>query len=505
MPVIARNLDQAAQESFDVIIVGGGIYGAMLMLESVKAGLKPLLLEKADFGGGTSFNNLRIVHGGLRYLQTMHLSRIKESVAERRWFLQTFPEFARPLKCIMPLYGGLMKNRLMLGIALRMNDWLTRHRNRAMDKTQQIPNGYVINADETREEFPQVRSEGLKGAAVWYDAVMPDCHRVQIEILRWATVAGGTAINYAEATSLLATDGRASGVSAIDRITKRVYDFRAAIVINAAGPECRALSATLDVERAELFHPSLAWNLLIDRPPLSDGAVAIAAPSPNARVYFSHSLGGRLVVGTGHAAIGSGDSLRLDRSRVERMLTEVNQAVPGLEIRLDEIVRIFGGQLPAAKAGTDILSDTPVLLDHQQKGGPRGLFSVSGVKYTTSRSTAEEAIARIISAIQPQGTLAGHPLPQRPANNAYDLHPDSCPEQPERVRRAKVLIETEAPQSLEDLLIRRGNLAFDPDAALKVAQDGCSAFAWGPDECASQIENLRASLAMAAGSVSAST
>jgi len=100
MSIIGRNTEQAEKDRFDLIIVGGGIYGAMLMLEAARAGLKSLLLEKADFGGGTSFNNLRIVHGGLRYLQTLHLSRMRESVTERRWFLQTFPEFVHPLPCL---------------------------------------------------------------------------------------------------------------------------------------------------------------------------------------------------------------------------------------------------------------------------------------------------------------------------------------------------------------------------------------------------------------------
>jgi glycerol-3-phosphate dehydrogenase len=498
MPVISRNLQQAAREHYDLVIVGGGIYGAMLLLESVKAGLKPLLLEKADFGSGTSFNNLRIVHGGLRYLQSMHLSRIRESVAERRWYLETFPEFVRPLQCLMPLYGGLLKNRLALSIALLMNDWLSRNRNRDLPAGQEIPDGQVIDAGETRRRFPNVREQGLKGSAVWHDAVMPDCHRVLMEVLRWATAGGGTALNYAEATELVATDNRVSGVSVIDRVSGNSCEFQAAVVVNAAGPECRALSAHFDVERPELFHASVAWNLLLDRPPLSDGAVAIQAPRPKSRVYFAHSLGGRLVVGTGHAAVRDGDSLAVERAQVEQMLADVNMAIPGLELRPDEIVRVLGGQLPAAKAGTDILSDTPVFVDHHRSGGPRGLYSLSGVKYTTARSTAQAAIAQIIGAGEGRAAGATTGLRRRPESHAYELHPTLCPERTERIRRASVLVETEAPQSLEDLLIRRSNLAFDPAAALAIAEECCSAFDWDAQECVAQVARLKAGLDQAA-------
>lgn len=498
MPNIVRNPEQAAREAHDVIIVGGGIYGAMLMLESARAGLKPLLLEKADFGGGTSFNNLRIVHGGLRYLQTMHLARIRESVAERRWFLKTYPEFVKPLQCLMPLYGGLTKNSLTLNIALRMNDWLSRNRNEGLNPSQQLPDGEVIDASETKKRFPQVREEGLQAGAVWYDAVMPDCHRIEIEILRWAIAAGGTALNYAEVTKLTVADGRAAGVSVVDNISKSEHEFRSDIVINAAGPSCRALSAQFDTEHPELFHPSLAWNLLIDRPPLSEGAVAIEPPKPDSQVLFAHSLGGKLVVGTGHVAVQEGDLLIVDQDCVDQMLSDVNLAVPGLELQPDEVVRLFSGQLPASRAGTNSLSDTPVFLDHQEKGGPSGLFTVSGVKYTTARSTAASAIARIVRAKAKSKTPVGPGLPDRPDVQQYELHPNSCPDRDERMRRAKILIENEAPRSLEDLLIRRSNLAFDSAAALQIADDGCAAFGWGPEESASQIDQLKKNLVAAA-------
>jgi glycerol-3-phosphate dehydrogenase len=101
-----RQIHLYSERDYDLIIVGGGIYGAMLALESVFRGLKPLLLEKSDFGAATSFNSLRIVHGGLRYLQTLDLPRHFESVRERRWFLRNFPDHVRPLPCLMPLFQG---------------------------------------------------------------------------------------------------------------------------------------------------------------------------------------------------------------------------------------------------------------------------------------------------------------------------------------------------------------------------------------------------------------
>jgi glycerol-3-phosphate dehydrogenase len=129
MTSLTRNPEQIGQHTYDVIIIGGGIYGSMVLLESSRAGLKAILLEKNDFGNLTSFNNLRLIHGGLRYLQSLHFSRIHESVKERTWFLRNFPDLVKPLPCLMPLYRNPTKNRLTLGVALRVNDWLTQNRN----------------------------------------------------------------------------------------------------------------------------------------------------------------------------------------------------------------------------------------------------------------------------------------------------------------------------------------------------------------------------------------
>jgi glycerol-3-phosphate dehydrogenase len=284
----------------------------------------------------------------------------------------------------------------------------------------------------------------------------------------------------------------------LDTITNQSYEISARFVINAAGPQCRALSARFHVDRPELFHASLAWNLLLDRPPLSAGAVAIQPPRAGSRVYFAHSLGGRLLVGTGHAAVGEDGTVNVNQRQVNQMLVDINLAIPGLDLQSHEIVRLFSGQLPATSAGTDTLLDKPIIVDHQQSCGPRGLFSVSGVKYTTSRSTAAAAIKRVMQLPQGGKPILTPGLPARPAINQYRLHPDDCPDRSARIRRAKHLIETEAPQSLEDLLIRRSNMVFDPVTTLAIGGDCCVAFGWDSAESAAQIHRLKESLTNAA-------
>lgn len=487
MTALTRDLEQVRRATYDVIIVGGGIYGCMLLLEASRAGLRAVLLERNDFGNLTSFNNLRIIHGGLRYLQTLHFSRIHESVKERTWFLRNFPDLVKPLACLMPLYRNPTKNRLTLRVALQVNDWLTRRRNTGLSPDYQIPDGEVLNAAETRRRFPLVRESGLRGGALWHDAIMRDSNRLMIEVLRWSVSAGGTAVNYVGVSDLLQANGEASGVVAIDTLTGEDFQVKAPLVVNAAGPECRALLQRFSEDNDALFRPSLAWNVLLDRPPLSSGAVAIQPPSKNSRVYFAHSMNGRLFVGTGHASVHDDGETAPTEQAVNSMLADLNLAIPELNVERADVKRVFWGLLPAKEAGSIELANENVLLDHGQKNGPKGLFSVSGVKFTTARSAASQLASLLSEYVGVSGPVD---FPDRPAPSNYDLHPDTCPERNERIRRAKTIIEREAPQSLVDLLVRRCNMVGDPDAALSIARDCCSAFEWSAGESNAQIEDL---------------
>ncbi|MFB3103980.1 MAG: FAD-dependent oxidoreductase, partial [Pseudomonadales bacterium] len=135
-----------ANDQFDLIVVGGGIYGACLVLESARRGLRPLLLERDDFGGGTSWNSLRIVHGGLRYLQHLDLARYRLSASEQAWWLNQFPDQVQPLSCLLPLYNRGLRSTHLMRAALWMNNHLgalVRRQSFGDRASSCLPNGQV--------------------------------------------------------------------------------------------------------------------------------------------------------------------------------------------------------------------------------------------------------------------------------------------------------------------------------------------------------------------------
>lgn len=492
MTTIARQPASAVHQVYDLVIVGGGIYGAMLCLEAAHRGLQPLLLERQDFGGATSLNSLRIAHGGLRYLQSLDLARFFESTGERRWLLKTFPELVEPLPCLMPLYGKGARRPVVLQAALAMNATLSLTRNWGMRSDRRLPAGQVVSPTEVRRLFPLVDADGLQGGAIWYDGSITHSQRLIMAVLRWATQLGATVLNYVEAKTLLRQGNQIIGVEAADRLAQQTYPFRAKTVVNAAGPWCREFAAQVDRDIPQLFESSIAWNALFDRPALSNHAVAVAPKQPNARTYFIRPWQGKLLAGTVHDPWTTPVTATPMPSaeQLTACIEDLNRAIPGLNLKQSEILRIFSGLLPAKEAGTAELSVREVVFDHSQHNGPQGLYSVSGVKFTTSRLVAEKAIDSMFPAtVKTKIPLPKAPIEVQSQRGVFDFNWYPTAEDTSWKTALQTIVSEEAVQHLDDLVLRRTSLGDNPDRALAIAPLICELLGW--DDSRSKQEILR--------------
>jgi glycerol-3-phosphate dehydrogenase len=460
--MIRRDPEQATSRPHDLIVIGAGIYGVAMTLEAARRGLRVVLVERDDLGGATSWNSLRILHGGLRYLQTLDLPRFFDSVAERRWFCRHFPELVAPLPCLMPLYGRGMKRPSIFRIALQMNDTLSFRRNAGVDPGCRLPGGRVLSAEQTLDRYPQTPREGLQGAGLWYDVVMPNSQRVLIEMLHWACAAGAMALNYASAEELRVQAGVVQGIEALDRVTGQTLTLEAPVVYNCAGPWSRALGEQFDRDLPTLFEPSLAFNVLLDREPLSDAALAVEPPG--GPMYFMHPFHGRVFAGTSHWP-WSGEVSRPEPTdaQLDSFLDDLNRAAPGLNVTRDHVLRVFAGLLPSRRPGSKDLAIREALHDHGRHGGPQGLFSLCGVKYTTARRAAADALTL---AWRDRGGLPGYLPNTSPPVDTRIEHTDTrwlfttpAPEAADALRR---IVAEESVMHLDDLLLRRTDWLADP-------------------------------------------
>lgn len=489
--MIKRDSAEASKNQYDLIIIGGGIYGACLLLTASQLGKKALLMEKDDFGAATSFNNLRTVHGGLRYLQSLDLKRIFESVSERRWFFRNFPDLVKPLPCLMPLYGKGVYKPSIFRFALLLNDLLSSNRNAGVVNDKKLPNGKIVSKAEVKEMFPQVDDNNLKGGAVWYDGAMPDSQKVLIEIVKWGCSLNGSTLNYTEATDLLIKEGKVTGVRAIDKTDNKIYEFNSSRVVNSAGPWCRLLAAKFDKDYPELFKDSFAWNILFNRPALSSHALAVTPKKPGARTYFIHQWKELLFAGTVHSPWKDSSRMPIpDEDSVNNFIDELNSSIKNLDLKQSDVLQLFPGLLPAKEEGSEKLALKEVIIDHGENGGPLGLFSISGVKYTTARLVAEKTIKRLFDADLSNLTRDGRkPLSEKELgifkNNWVPTENNGWEDTIKRI------IQNESVVHLDDLMIRRTSLGDNPPNALKHSQKICTLFNWNDIEVSNEIKRLK--------------
>lgn len=430
MDDVTRDPKKAQEDSYDLIIVGAGIYGICLNLEAARRGLKSLLLEKSDFGGEASLNSLRILHGGLRYLQTLDLPRFFESVQQRGWFMEKFPALCRPLECIMPLYGKGLKRKSVFNLALPLNNFLS--------FKSSLPPSRIASRDEVLEKIRHVRENGLEGGAAWYDGQILSPQRLHLELIRWAASLGAKALNYVEAKELLTENDHVIG------IRTNVGEFRSKIVINAAGGWADELSRELSGNNDRFIKKSLAFNVLLKRPALSEAAVAMQGE----RVYFiTPHQSNHAFVGTIHQR-WNGKSTP-DEATINAFLTDLNKVVPGWELQHSDILRTTSGIVPSKNDDGTEMAHRSIFKRHST----RGFFSISGNKYTTAQSFAIKTLTQVFgktASVETVPKLAGRERYVDPRNlltlTDHELE--------------QLMLE-EAVTTPEDLIERRMDWIFD--------------------------------------------
>jgi glycerol-3-phosphate dehydrogenase len=368
----ARNVEVALDRVYDLIVIGGGIYGMMLTLEAARRGLKPLLIEKNDFGGATSLNSLRILHGGLRYLQYLDLPRFFESVQQRSWFMRHFGPFCRVLPCLMPLHGKGLKRGSVFRCALALNDLLSR--------TSGMPPSRVLNVSDTIHLFPKAQRHGLEGGALWHDGQVLSPQRLHAELLHWAVACGAVVLNYVDALELRHHNSKVTGVAT------NVGNVSAPIIINAAGPWSREVAERLDRDRPELMTPSLTFNVVLNVPPPSSAAVAVAG----SRMYFITPHRSEVTfAGTMHRA-WEGLSEPTE-AMIEEFIDDLNRAIPDWDVRRSDVLRVTAGVLPSRGPGQADMAHRSAFVRHDVGG----LFSICGIKYTTAQAFAAQTVKQL--------------------------------------------------------------------------------------------------------------
>ncbi len=418
-----RDLQKMAGRNYDVVVIGGGIYGAAIAREAALCGLSTALVEKRDFCSATSASSLKIIHGGLRYLQQFDIPRLRTSVVERRAFLRTAPHLVHPLPCLMPTQGHAMKGREAMFLGLLLNEVLSLDRNTLADPEKNIPRGRLISSDEVCHLVPGLSPSGITGGCSWNDAYTYNSERLVTALVRDAVESGADAANYLKCTGFKMSGGRITAVKARDELTGHAFDISTRLVINAAGPWANEVLATLpDVKTPAVHTLAMGMNFVLKRQLLPRSAAGLRFrrhTGESQRLLFLMPWRGHTLAGTYYRLHqGDADLMKVTEQDVDILLSDLTHAYPSAGITRNDIACVLPGLLPARHA--QLVNDEPVLanhfsiIDHARRDATGGLLTVVGVKYTTARDVAARTLRQVMSKLGRPAVASGsdrRPLP----------------------------------------------------------------------------------------------
>ncbi len=370
-----RDLRSLAALEHDVLVVGGGIQGLAIAREIAERGLGVALVEKDDFGAATSSNSQRVIHGGVRYLQSLDFARMRRSVLDRRAWMREFPHLVRPRPILLPTFRGSGKPRAMIRAAMTLYEWLNPDLSRGLPSTHRVPRHESLSRARTLGLAPRLAGLPLDGAILFHDAAIEDSERLTIAIARKAWRAGARLANHARAAEWIRDGARVRGARVVDELDGADHAVRARLVIHAGGPWAARAGAPLV--------PLVRAMALLVRP--IEERFAVAVPSAREkRLLFFVPWRGHTLAGVHEKTFdGDPDELSVAPSEIESFLDEIEESLPGAGIRREDVRRVFAGLLPAS----DDRSGSPASEDRVLTGDD-GLVRVLGVKFTTAPSLA---------------------------------------------------------------------------------------------------------------------
>lgn len=402
----AANLARLGNETFDVLVVGGGATGAGVALDAASRGLRTALVERGDFAGGTSSRSTKLVHGGVRYLEAavtqfdraqFHL--VREALAERTILFSIAPHLVHPLRTVVPVYSFAQAAFYRTGL------WLY---DRAAGEAA-IGRSHFVSRTEVLRSFPRLRRRALKGGVAYYDGQFDDA-RMNIGLVATAAREGTAVANRVEAVALLEKDGRLNGARVRDGLSGRQFDLRASVVVNAAGPGGDAVRR-LENPRAEpLLAVSRGTHLAFERA-WAPGADGLLIPkTSDGRVLFLLPWEGRVIAGTTDVRAEFVDAPAPNAQEQEYLFGQLAEWLEPEPKRAD-LRAAWAGLRPLVAEGAT--GTARIVREHHIEVGPKGLVTIAGGKWTTYRLMAEETVNRMIevAGLKPRSRCCTRELP----------------------------------------------------------------------------------------------
>jgi len=372
---------EAHSQPWDMIVVGGGATGVGVAIDAASRGYDVLLLEQSDFGKGTSSRSTKLAHGGVRYLEQGDLGLVMEALKERGLLLQNAPHLVHDLAFVVPNYDWW--EAPFYGLGLKLYQLLAGKYGFGVSR--------MLSREETLERLPTLKTEGLRGGAVYYDGQFDDA-RLLIHMVATAHENGAILLNYVEVTGLTKdAQGFVDGVNARDDETGQEFHAAAKVVVNGTGAFSDRLRQRAEPAATPMIAPSQGIHLVFDSAFLAGESAIMVPHTSDGRVLFAIPWHGHTLVGTTDTPIPAATLEPVaQEEEIDFILASAGQYLAKAPTRKD-VLSVFAGVRPLVRAA-NVASTAVLSRDHVVHIDRSGLVSVMGGKWTTYRHMAEDCV-----------------------------------------------------------------------------------------------------------------
>lgn len=372
---------ELARETYDMLVIGGGITGAGIALDGAVRGLNVALIEMQDFAAGTSSRSTKLVHGGLRYLKQGEVKLVREVGRERAIVYENARHVVIPEWMLMPIIKGGTYGKLATSVGLYVYDWLAGVKREERRK--------MLSKSETIAKEPLLWQDKLI-AGGYYVEYRTDDARLTIEIMKAAVSRGVKAVNYTKATQFLYENGKVAGVKAEDQNSGHAFEIRASKIVNAAGPWVDGLRELDKSKQGKRLHLTKGVHIVVDqsRFPLRQ---TIYFDTPDGRMVFAVTRDGKTYIGTTDTDYeGSLEHPRMTKADLTYLLDAANYMFPSIGLKEEDVEASWAGLRPLihedGKSPSELSRKDEIFLS------PSGLITIAGGKLTGYRKMAERVV-----------------------------------------------------------------------------------------------------------------
>lgn len=369
---------------WDFIVIGGGATGLGIAVDASSRGYSVLLLEQSDFAKGTSSRSTKLIHGGVRYLAQGNIGLVYEALRERGILMKNVPHLVKPQTFIIPCYNYFQKIKYWIG--LKLYDW--------MSAGLSLGTSISLDREQVIERLPNIKTKGLIGGIEYYDAQFDDA-RLAINLAQTAAEHGAVVLNYYKVTSLIKSNGKISGVTAVDIVNNKSYSLNAKSVINATGVFVDDILQLDEALQKRLVRVSQGVHLVVDRSFSKTNDAVLIPKTSDGRVLF-------VVPWNQHVLLGTTDT-PVDNTSMEpvAMKLEINFILENVAHYLirppqrKDVLSVFAGLRPLS-ATASASSTKEISRGHKLIVSHSGLITITGGKWTTYRIMAEHVVNKAV-------------------------------------------------------------------------------------------------------------